>query len=641
MTGKKKGPLENLQSPSDLKKMSIDQLNQLAEEMRVFIYDSVSETGGHLASNLGVVELSIALHYSFNSPRDSIIWDVGHQSYPHKIICGRKELFKSLRKKNGLSGFPKRSESEHDILETGHSSTSISAALGLLSARDCLGEEGKVIAVIGDGALTGGMAFEALNHAGHLKKNLIVILNDNAMSISPNVGAVSSSLGMITANMKYQVFRDSVDSFIKSIPLLGNKLLKIIYRLKKGLKAIFFKESLFSDFGFEYAGPFNGHDIKKLINLFANIKKLNRPLLVHVVTQKGKGYPDVEEDPSAYHGVSPSVVVDGEKEKWPRKTYTKAFADQLMRKAAQDPRLCVVCAAMASGTGVQSFAEKYPERFFDVGIAEQHALTFAAGMALAGMRPLVAIYSTFMQRGVDQLIHDIAIQKLPLVVAMDRAGLVPGDGETHQGIFDVALFRPVPNISFLAPVNETEMGLSLDWAFKQEAPVLLRYSKDFCLAPDCPGTDQPLVSGRGVFLREKSSNVLIISFGQLLQQALLASSLLEKKNIEVDVYNLRFLKPLDEEFLFSILENYQTIIFLEDGTKDGGVGQWLGAFCQERGLHISFYHFAVGDEFPSHQSRMELLRLYRLDAWSIASFIEDQLMQGDKKVVFKAKGSLA
>ncbi|MDR0487317.1 MAG: 1-deoxy-D-xylulose-5-phosphate synthase, partial [Treponema sp.] len=472
--------LSKINSPQDLKKLKFRDLYRLAEELREQIVSTVARNGGHLSSNLGVVELSIALHRVFNSPEDKIVWDVGHQCYAHKMLTGRFGDFSSLRKSGGLSGFPKRDESPHDAFNTGHASTSISAALGLLAAERALGGSGHTIAVIGDGALSGGLAFEALSHAGHLGLPLIVILNDNKMSISPNVGGLSKYLSRLSMKAKYQVFRRHFDEMAKKIPFVGESFFGLVLRLKRAVKAVFYTDNFFVDLGFEYVGPIQGHNIQALTSVLEDVRQLNRPVVIHVITRKGKGYGLAEDDPGNYHGVG-SFSPDGgisPAGSGMRKSFTEAFSGALLAAAGRDKRVTALTAAMEKGTGLSAFRAAFPGRFYDVGIAEEHAITFAAGLAARGLKPVAAIYSTFIQRSVDQFIHDAALQKLPVILALDRAGFVPNDGETHQGLFDIAIFRSVPNTAILSPASESDLRLMLDWALdRNNGPVIIRYPK--------------------------------------------------------------------------------------------------------------------------------------------------------------------
>ena len=476
--------LENIKSPEDIKNFSQKELNQLIEELRKEILQVVSNNGGHLASNLGIVELTVALHRVFSSPKDAIVWDVSHQCYAHKLLTGRFNEFNTLRQKNGLSGFTNKSESEHDFFINGHSSTSISSALGLLTAWELNNKDGKVIAVIGDGALTGGMAFEGLCNAAQLNKNLIVILNDNQMSIDHNTGAVSRYLSRLAMTKGYQSFRYRVDKLVEraveKTPSYGRHLDKLIFRLKRSLKGLLFTNNLFTDLGFEYVGPLNGHNEQMLENVLRKVKNLSHPVVVHVVTKKGKGYYPAENTPESYHGVGPFRISDGFIEKSDALTFTKAFGNIILEQAEKNQKITAITAAMAQGTGLSEFSKKYPDRFFDVGIAEEHAVTFAGGLAVGGMIPVVCIYSTFIQRAIDQVIHDISIQNVHCVFMLDRAGAVPSDGITHQGIFDISLFRPIPNVKILTPVSAQDLQICFEWACEDKNPVVIRYPKNNC-----------------------------------------------------------------------------------------------------------------------------------------------------------------
>ena len=613
--------LNDINSPEDLRKVHHRKLKRLAGEIRQLIIGVVSSNGGHLASNLGVVELTIALHRVFRSPEDKIIWDVGHQCYTHKILTGRKEQFHTIRRNRGLSGFPKRSESEHDAFNTGHASTSISAALGMLTGMRSCKEKGKVIAVIGDGSLSGGMAFEALNHAGHLKKDLIVVLNDNKMSISQNVGALSLYLSKLTTTLIYQTFRRNVDRIVKFIPLFGKPLYEMIYRVKKGIKAVFFKENLFSDLGFEYVGPIDGHNINQLVGVFERVKKIDKPVVIHVSTKKGKGYDFAEGNPTLYHGVSPFSVVDGKIEKKSQLSYTEAFTDALIEKARTDEKITAITAAMAEGTGLKNFQLRYPDRFFDVGITEEHAVTFAAGLASAGMKPFVSIYSTFMQRAVDQVIHDVALPDLPVTMLIDRAGLVGNDGETHQGIFDVSIFRSVPNLRMLAPYDHDDIRRMADYATESEHPVMIRYPKSLC--PEEDSSSEPLEEGKGKFLYKNDSEILLIGYGGYLEEIVRAGDKLSRKGIRNDVYNMRFLKPVDEKYLVSVLKNYKKVFLFDDNIEINGIGEYLTAVIHKNNIKTRFYYRGVQDFFPEHAGRDELIAENSLDSASIVSFVAD------------------
>lgn len=603
--------LKTIQNPEDLKQIPPEELPALAEEIRGVIIDTVTANGGHLASNLGVVELTLALHYVFGSPDDRIIFDVGHQCYTHKLLTGRYGRFATLRKKNGLSGFPKRSESPHDPVETGHASTSISWGTGITAALSILEQNQRVICLIGDGALTGGQALEALNYAGHLKKPLIIILNDNEMSINRNVGGLSSYLSRITVTRRYEKFRRIVDAIVRHIPLIGKPMLNGIYRIKRGMKGVFYRETLFTDLGFDYVGPLDGHDLKSLIKTFTDVRERSTPVVIHAITTKGKGYQPAEGNPSSFHGVSPRSSETGV-------TMTTAFGRALTRLAEKDTRVVAVTAAMTEGTGLKTFSEQFPNRFFDVGIAEQHAVTFAAGLAVTGLKPVAAIYSTFMQRAVDQLIHDVALPGLPVIFALDRAGLVPQDGETHQGIFDLPLFRPVPGITIMMPATESEMEKALVYALEHPGPCLIRYPKDFC-HPDKREFSAPFVPGRGILTKKtERPMILILSVGGLLEEAEKAATLLKKEGFPADVCHMRFAAPLDGEYLAETAAGYQFVFTIEEGIKSGGLGEQIGALLQEHGVPVLYRAFGIDGTFPPHASRKELIQHFRLDAKALA-----------------------
>jgi 1-deoxy-D-xylulose-5-phosphate synthase len=614
--------LQNVNSPEDIKRLSYGQLNRLASEIRGYIIRVVAKNGGHLASNLGVVELTLALHRVFETPRDKIIWDVGHQCYAHKIVTGRREDFPTLRRRNGVSGFPKRSESPHDSFNTGHSSTSLSAALGLLLGQELRGDaEGKVIAVIGDGALTGGMAFEALSHAGQVGKNLIVVLNDNKMSIGPNVGAMSRYLSRLSATAIYQNFRKRFDYMVTSIPVVGKRLYALIYRGKRAVKALFYKENLFADLGYEYVGPIDGHNIPKLVQVFKDVRNLEKPVVVHIITRKGKGYRLAESDPAAFHGIAPFSIIDGTIEVKSSRTFTEAFSDAMIELGSADPRVAAVSAAMTRNTGLSPFQAKFPTRFFDVGIAEQHAVTFSAGLASAGMRPVVALYSTFVQRAVDQVIHDVALQGLPVTIALDRAGLVGDDGETHQGIFDISLFRSVPGLAILAPGSAVELRSMLAWALASGKPAILRYPKAEC-PRELDGYAKPIEAGRGSFLKRRGGDSLIVAFGALCSEAVEASTLLADRGLPADVYALRFAKPLDGDYFLSVCSGYRTVVVVEDGVRSGGVGEGLVSLVRASLPGIACDNLGVADCVRSQAPRDDLLEMNGLTAERIADRLE-------------------
>ena len=625
--------LSQINNPQDLKRLDVEALSGLCQEIRSLITDVVSRNGGHLASNLGVVELTVALHRVFDSPVDKLIWDVGHQCYTHKILTDRKNRFHSLRLCGGVSGFPRREESPHDIANTGHSSTSISTAVGLVVGDSLRERRGKVVAVIGDGALTGGMAWEGLNHAGHLGKSVIIVLNDNKMSIAKNVGAFSSYLSRLTATVLYQSFRKRVDRAVVGIPVFGERLLDFIYRLKKGFKALIFRESIFSHLGFEYVGPIDGHNVELLEKVFRNVRRLEKPVVVHVVTQKGKGYEPAEGDPTLYHGVSAFSIQDGEtpSHEVPRATplstsvpttFTQAFSRAIVGAAAADTRIVAVSAAMTHGTGLSPFQSLYPRRIFDTGITEQHAVTFAAGLALSGLRPVVTVYSTFVQRAVDQVIHDVALPRLPVVFAVDRCGVVGGDGQTHQGVFDVALFRGIPGLTLLSPASAGEVDVLLRYALALDTPAMIRYPKATCF-PECEALSEPAETGRGVLVVEREgSRVLFVCLGGVLSEVCDASNLLSTKGIDSDVYNLRFIKPIDAPHLMAFMQAYSTVIVVEDGVLLGGIGERIVCLCREFDMRVDVHTIGVADSFVPHGTRSDSLRFCGLDASSLAEAVE-------------------
>ncbi len=618
--------LEKIESPDDLKHLNKRELDVLCSEIRKEILHVVATNGGHLSSNLGVVELAVSLHRVFSTPVDTIIWDVGHQAYPHKLITGRYKNFHSLRQKGGISGFPKREESPHDGFNTGHATTSISAAIGISQALFLKNIEGSVVAVIGDGALTGGMAFEAISCAGELKRPLIVVLNDNQMSISKNTGALSQYLSRFTMHSGYQSFKYYFDSIVGSVPFLGKKITRAIYAIKKGIKSIFYKHNIFVELGFEYVGPLDGHNITVLEKVLRNVKKLKTPVVVHVRTTKGKGYAFAEANPQDFHGTPPFNLEDGVIEKKSEITFTQSFSSSLISCAKRCENIVAITAAMASGTGLLEFKHLFSSRFFDVGIAEQHAVTMAAGLATQGIIPIVAIYSTFLQRSVDQIIHDVALQGLHVIFAVDRAGAVPHDGETHQGAFDISLFRCVPNLSLLSPASDVEMQLMMDWALNEKKACMIRYPKKSC-PKETVSFSYPIVTGRGVFvvLREKAE-IVLVCLGSIYQEVREASDKLkEEKGIETDIYNLRFIKPFDEDYFIEAIQKYSHIFVFEDGAKIGGVGEYIEALIlkvdnfekRKRGIHV----FAFPDSFLFQGTREEVLEDVGLSSSLIADSI--------------------
>jgi 1-deoxy-D-xylulose-5-phosphate synthase len=621
--------LSGIKSPRDIDTLNFGELDRLAAEIRERIIAVVSRNGGHLASNLGVVELTIALHRVFNSPEDKIVWDVGHQCYAHKLLTGRYAAFDSLRRRGGLAGFPKRGESPHDSFNTGHASTSISAALGLLAADGIAGGNCRAAAVIGDGALTGGLAYEALSHTGQLGLPLVVILNDNKMSIGPNVGAISQYLSRLSMKARYQQFRSNFDALIKKIPLAGERVFDLIMRLKRAVKAVFYTDNFFVDLGFEYVGPIGGHHIPQLTEVIREAADLRKPVVVHVITRKGKGYGFAEDDPLSYHGV-PSFSTDeglanpGAGSPAVSLSFTQAFSAALAAAGRRDNRVTAVTAAMEKGTGLFPFKRAFPKRFFDVGIAEGHAVTFAAGMAAGGLRPVVAVYSTFIQRAVDQVIHDVCLQNLPVVFALDRAGFVSDDGQTHQGLFDISLFRTAPNMAILAPAGGAELAMMLDWAVDSGGPVIIRYPKEACPAGN-PAFSLPLKKGRGVWVRRSAgvspSRVCIAFTGSLYPQVLDAGDILAAGGLETDLYNLRFLKPVDEDYLAAIMNRYELVVFAEEGMKPGGFGEYAAELAQRLDCSCKVLVLGAAEGFASLGSRRELLGDNGLDGRGIAGAV--------------------
>lgn len=655
--------LQSINSPEDLKKLPEEKLPVLAAEIRHKIIEVVGKNGGHLASNLGAVELTIALHRVFNSPNDAIVWDVSHQCYTHKLLTGRYRQFDSIRTKGGISGFTRISESPHDFFDAGHASSSISSALGLLTAWNCEGRNDKVIAVIGDGALTGGMAYEALNHAGQIAKNLVVIVNDNQMSISRNTGSISRYLSRLTMTTSYQRFRYKFDRLVDRIPYISNHLGKVIFRLKRGLKGLLLTNNLFVDLGFEYVGPLNGHNIEQMEMMFRRVKKIPRPVVVHVVTRKGKGYSPAENDPSAFHGVGPFNISDGIVEKYDTFGFTEAFSQTMLSLGAQNTKVVAVTAAMAKGTGLAAFSRHYPDRFFDVGIAEEHAVTFAGGLAAGGMIPVVAIYSTFLQRAIDQVIEDLALQKRHVVIAIDRAGAVPADGETHQGIFDIALLRAVPNLSILTASSARDLEKCIFWAVSEaKGPVAIRWPKMSCPS-EIDSFSKPVQPGRGLLLHcdeyasaisarlydemdavskkqkkvkndSNHSSILMVCTGGMYSEVLTASRSMLLAGVVTDIYALRFIKPFDESYFLSIVRQYNSVVFIEDGVENGGISKTLVELIHsnERTRKMNTTVLAFPDAFLANGTRSQILEEAGISSDRIAMVALDSLNERKAKV---------
>ena len=599
--------LNKINKPKDLKKLTLKEKEELANEIRTYLLEVVSTNGGHLASNLGVVELTIALHSVFNTPTDKIIWDVGHQSYVHKILTGRREEFKSLRQKDGISGFPKSNESIYDVFDTGHSSTSISAALGLAKGRDILHESYRVVAVIGDGALTGGMALEGLNDCGYSKTDITIVLNDNEMSISKNVGGISLCLSRIRSSKFHNTTNNSVKKVLESIPVVGYGTVNLFRRLKRGLKQLLLPNMFFEDLGFTYLGPVDGHNILELETILKRSKNIKGPKLIHVVTKKGKGYKIAEENPDKFHGVSAFNIETGLPLKESKDDYSKIFGNKLVELAKDDKKIVAVCAAMKTGTGLSLFAEKYPNRFFDVGIAEQHALTFAAGLAKSGLKPVISLYSSFYQRGYDQVIHDIAIQNLPVVMCVDRAGLVGNDGETHQGLFDLSMFSIIPNLTIMAPKGFKELELMLSFAFELNRPVMIRYPRG---GEDILFTkNQKIELGKSEILAT-GDNVSIITIGKMTSLGQRVHDELLKNNIKSDLINTRFLKPIDKNTIVKSIKKTHNIIVIEDNIIEGGLTTKIKELIVDEKLDASILSFAYPDSFIKQGSVSEMEEEY-------------------------------
>ena len=621
--------LERINSPHDLKKLTPEQLPFLVAEIRQRMLEVVSETGGHLASSLGTVELTIVLHYCLDTPWDKIIWDVGHQAYTHKIITGRNKDFTTLRQYQGLSGFPSKDESEYDLFTTGHSSTAVSLALGVVCARDLLPakEHFKVVAVIGDGSLSGGLCFEGLNNAGHLKKDLLVVLNTNELSIAPNVGAISTYLNKLISLPIYNRFKSSLEGLLSSRVPKGSRILKAASKFEESLKGLFVPGILFEELGFRYFGPFDGHNIHQLIQDFKKIIHIKGPLLVHVITKKGKGYLPAEIDPVRFHSAGPFEIATGRNAarlSGEAQSYTEVFSRKLVQLGQEDQRIVAITAAMPEGTGLDRFRDAYPQRFFDVGIAEGHALCFAAGLAQQGLKPVVAIYSTFLQRAFDQIIEEIALQELGVVLALDRAGIVGGDGATHQGIFDIAFLRGIPNLALAAPKDRIEFERLLEFAVSAKKPIALRYPKDTVPFQNlaCP----PIQLGKAEVLRE-GQDAVIVALGSMVFPSLQAADLLGQAGLSIGVVNARFVKPLDKELLQDIAGSTKLIITAEEGILEGGFGSAVRELLERPVLRLG-----LPSEFIPCGKRDTLLSNYGLDSQGVAQKIQVVLKQGGRNV---------
>jgi 1-deoxy-D-xylulose-5-phosphate synthase len=626
--------LDRINSPKDLKPLSRGQLVQLSQEIRQEIISTTSRRGGHLASSLGAVELIIALHYVFNAPADKIVFDVGHQAYAHKLLTGRREDFSTLRTLGGLAGFPNRDESSYDCFTTGHASTSISSAAGIASARDLSGQKFKTIALIGDGSMTGGLAFEALNHVGHMGKDLIVVLNDNEMAISPSVGALSHYLSRLITASSYNRFKGDVEYLLKRIPAIGSQLFQTAKRVQKSAATLLKPGMLFEELGFKYVGPVDGHDLDVLIDSLQKISVFQIPILLHVLTKKGKGYEYAEAEPSNFHGIRAFNVDTGES--LPPSTDTpngphfcQVFGQHMIDLAKKDPTIVAISAAMAEGTGLSEFAESFPARFFDVGIAEQHAVTFAAGLANQGYRPVVAVYSTFLQRAYDQICHDVCLQNLPVLFAIDRAGVVGSDGPTHHGLFDISYLRSLPNMTVMAPRNAQELKLMLDWAKEQPRPVAIRYPRGSSSTEYADVPTAPIRAGEPEVVAE-GDDVAIVALGPMVEQAISAAEELAQEGINATVLNARFVKPLDERFYCRLLEKIKGVVTIEDGVTAGGFGsallEMLVKIKPEKAANFSIIGFS--DKYIEHGPRPALLRKYGLSSQGLVAAVKKVLNTG-------------
>ena len=616
--------LENINSPDDLKKLSILEEQKLAEEIRKYILDVVSQNGGHLASNLGVVELTLALHNVFDFKKDKIVWDVGHQTYIHKILTGRKEALKTLRTLNGIAGFPKTNESPYDFFNTGHSSTSISAALGMARARDLKKENYSVLAVIGDGAMTGGMALEALNDVGYSKTKMTIILNDNEMSISPNIGGLNMLLSKLRTKKMYTRSNVIMKKRISKIPVIGKPIVKMVQVIKRSIKQLIIPKMFFEDIGFTYLGPVNGHNLEELQSILTLSKQIDNPVLIHVLTKKGKGYKIAENNPDKFHATGPFDIETGKSKKEKGKDYSKVFGDKLVELAKKNEKIVAITASMKDGTGLTRFSQEFPDRFFDIGIAEQHALGLAAGMAMDGMIPIVPIYSSFYQRAYDQVIHDIALQNLPVIMCVDRAGIVGADGETHQGILDMAFFRLVPNLTILAPKDFQELEDMLAFAIELKKPVVIRYPRG--------GEDKEsfekhenIEEGKAEILKE-GKDISILTIGKTVARGIKIAKKLQNMHIDAEVINVRFLKPLDVETLKKSIEKTKKVITIEDGTIINGLGTAIKELIIDNHMEdVEVKAYAYPDKFIQHGSVDELEKIYGLDEDSIVEDVEKHI----------------
>ena len=631
--------LERVNDTKDLKKLTIEEKEELAKDIRKYIIEVVSKNGGHLASNLGVVELTLALESVFDVDQDKIVWDVGHQTYIHKILNGRKEALQNIRKMNGIAGFPKTKESETDCFNTGHSSTSISAAMGMAKARDIKKEKNSVIAVIGDGALTGGMALEALNHIGSSRTNVIVVLNDNEMSISKNIGGINMLLSKLRARKMYTVSNKSGKKVLEKIPVVGEFLIKLVRRIKQGIKQLIIPKMFFEDIGFKYLGPIDGHNIEDMELIFKRAKELDEPVLIHVLTKKGKGYKPAEEEPDKFHATSPFEIETGKPKKQKGKDYSKVFGDELVKIAEKNKNVVAITASMKDGTGLKEFAEKYPERFFDVGIAEEHALTFAAGLAKEGMIPFVPIYSSFYQRAYDQVIHDICMQNLPVIMCVDRAGIVGADGETHQGILDLSFFKVIPNITIMAPKDFKELEDMMKFAITLKSPVVIRY-------PRGGEAKEKFITHNQILYKKcdyltLGNDVTIVAIGNQVAKAMNIFRKLKEINIKAEVINARFLKPFDKYAVLKSINKTHFVITLEDNTLVGGLGAEVKEIIAEKHIeNVTIINFGYPDVFVEHGTPEELEKKYRIDEKSVFNYIKNEIKYKRKNKQIAKKNRL-
>ena len=621
--------LDKVNMPKDVKNLNIKEKEQLAQEIRKLILKTVSENGGHLASNLGVVELTIALHSVFDMPKDKIVWDVGHQTYVHKILTGRKDKMSTLRKMNGLAGFPKTSESEYDNFDTGHSSTSISAALGIARARDLKGENYKVLAVIGDGALTGGMALEALNDAGSSKSNLIVILNDNEMSISKNVGGIPSLLSKIRTKKLYTASNEYIKNVLDKIPVIGSPISKTLKRIKMSIKQLFIPNMFFEDIGFRYLGPVNGHNIQELEEIMKSSKEIEGPVIIHVITKKGKGYKFAEENPDMYHSTSAFDLENGKTKKVKNDDYSKIFGKKLVELAEQNEKIVAITASMKDGTGLSNFAREFPSRFFDAGIAEQHALGLAAGLAINGRTPVVPIYSSFYQRGYDQVIHDICIQNLGVVMCVDRAGIVGNDGETHQGILDLSFFKIIPNINMMAPKDFKELEDMLEFAVALNKPIVIRYPRGG-EGKNKFEKHEKIELGKAELI-EEGKNLTILAIGKMVDRGYELLKKLKEIGIEAELINVRFLKPLDTDLILKSIEKTKKIVTIEDNILEGGLASSIKELLIDNKIeNIKIKNFGYPNVFVKHGTVDEIEKLYGLDIDNILKKTKELINEEEK-----------